>query len=64
MPVPKRKTSKGRRNRRRAHDALKRPNLVTCPVCHEPKLPHQVCPHCGSYRGQEVIEIKEKKRKE
>jgi len=64
MPVPKRKTSKARRDRRRAHDAIKPLNLVPCPTCHQLRPPHQVCPHCGSYRGQEVVKIKEKKKKE
>ncbi|MBC7250922.1 MAG: 50S ribosomal protein L32 [Anaerolineae bacterium] len=59
--LPKRKVSKGRRNRRRSHDALKPMNLVACPQCHEMKLPHQVCPSCGTYRGVQVIEVKEKK---
>lgn len=62
MAVPKRKTSKARRDRRRAHDAIKLPNLVPCPTCHQLRPPHQVCPHCGSYRGQEVVKIKEKKK--
>jgi large subunit ribosomal protein L32 len=61
MPVPKRKTSRGRRDRRRSHDAINPPNLVPCPTCHELRPPHQVCPHCGSYGGKEVVEIKEKK---
>jgi len=59
--LPKRKVSKGRRNRRRSHHALKKPNLVTCPQCHEPMLPHRVCPSCGTYQGVKVIEVKEKK---
>jgi large subunit ribosomal protein L32 len=58
--LPKRKISKGRRDRRRSHLALKRLNLVPCPQCHELRLPHHVCPFCGSYRGVEVIEIKTK----
>jgi len=33
--------------------------VVECPHCHEPKLPHHVCPHCGRYKGKEIIEIKE-----
>ncbi|MBN1179376.1 MAG: 50S ribosomal protein L32 [Anaerolineae bacterium] len=57
--VPKRKISRGRRNRRRAHDAIKLPHLVVCPSCHEMTLPHRVCPHCGMYRGMKVIEVKE-----
>ncbi|MBM4466629.1 MAG: 50S ribosomal protein L32 [Chloroflexi bacterium] len=61
--LPKRKISKGRRNRRRAHNALHSPKLVSCPQCHELRLPHHVCPSCGSYQGVEVIEVKEKKKK-
>jgi len=62
MAVPKRKTSRSRRNRRRAHDAIKVPNLVPCPTCHELRLSHTVCPNCGSYRGQQVVKIEEKKK--
>jgi large subunit ribosomal protein L32 len=58
MPNPKRRHSKARRDRRRAHDALVDPALSVCPHCHEPKQPHRVCPHCGTYRGRAVIEIK------
>lgn len=59
---PKRKISKGRRDRRRSHMALKTTKLVACPQCHELRLPHRVCPSCGSYKGVEVIEIKTKKK--
>ncbi len=58
-PHPKRKISKGRRNRRRAHDALRRPHLITCPSCKAKIPPHQVCPHCGTYRGRQVFEVEE-----
>ncbi len=56
MAVPKKKTSKSRRNMRRSHHALKRVNLSECPNCGETKLPHHVCPACGYYDGREVIE--------
>ncbi len=58
-PLPKRKISKGRRNRRRAHDAISTPKLVECSQCHELHLPHRMCPNCGTYRGRTVIEIEE-----
>jgi large subunit ribosomal protein L32 len=56
-PLPKRKISKGRRDRRRAHDALKARNLVQCTNCGEMHLPHHVCPQCGFYKGREVVSI-------
>ncbi len=59
-PLPKRRVSSGRRDRRRAHDALKARNIVTCPNCGEPPLPHRVCSNCGHYQGREIIEISEK----
>ncbi|MCD6319328.1 MAG: 50S ribosomal protein L32 [Candidatus Desulfofervidaceae bacterium] len=59
MAVPKRKTSKSRRDKRRTHFKITAPNVIECPHCHEPKLPHRVCPHCGKYKGEEIIEVKE-----
>ncbi len=56
-PLPKRKISKGRRDRRRAHDALKARTLVSCPNCGEMRLPHHVCPSCGFYKGREVVDV-------
>jgi len=44
---------------RRAHDALSAPVKAECPNCHEPKVPHRACPHCGQYKGREVIEVAE-----
>jgi len=60
MAVPKRKTSKTRRNTRRAHDAIKFTAAVErCPNCAEWKERHHVCMACGSYRGRQVFEIEE-----
>lgn len=56
-PLPKRKVSKGRRDRRRTHDNLKARKLVSCPNCGEMRLPHHVCPHCGFYKGREVVDV-------
>ena len=57
MPNPKRRHSKRRTSTRRAHDHLTRAGIAECPDCHEPKLPHRACPHCGRYKGREVIEV-------
>ncbi|MCD6571569.1 MAG: 50S ribosomal protein L32 [Deltaproteobacteria bacterium] len=59
MPVPKRRHSKARRDKRRAHDAIKEPSISFCPNCKEPKLPHRVCLNCGYYNGREVIRLSE-----
>ena len=59
MPVPKRKTSKSKRDSRRAHAKVSAPSVSVCPQCGEAKLPHHVCKSCGSYNGRTVIEIKE-----
>ncbi len=60
--LPKRKLGKGRKGRRRSHLALQAANLVPCPKCHEMRLPHQVCPSCGTYKGIEVLAVKTKKK--
>lgn len=60
MAVPKRKTSKQRRNKRRASAyRLNKATVVECSNCHEPKLPHRVCRSCGHYDGKEIIVIAE-----
>lgn len=59
MAVPKQRTSKTRRNKRRAHDALKPVQVVNCPQCNEPMAPHRVCPSCGMYKGRQVIKVEE-----
>lgn len=55
MAVPKKKSSRSRTRRRKAHWKLSVPNVVSCPQCHAPKLPHRACPNCGTYRGREVL---------
>ncbi len=58
MPVPKKKTSKSRRNMRRSHHARAVAHHARpCPQCSEPVMMHQVCRACGFYRGKEIIEV-------
>ncbi|MCK9221140.1 MAG: 50S ribosomal protein L32 [Limnochordia bacterium] len=58
MALPKRRHSKARVRTRRNSVRTKTPNLVECPQCHEPRLPHRACPNCGTYKGRQVITIK------
>jgi large subunit ribosomal protein L32 len=59
MAVPKKRTSKQRKRKRRTHHKVDVPNLVACKNCGDPKLPHRVCPTCGTYKGEQVIEVEE-----
>lgn len=56
MAVPKKKISKSRRDMRRSHIALKTVNVVACPTCGEPHLPHNMCNACGTYNGRQILE--------
>jgi len=56
MAVPKKKTSKARRDKRRGghtHAVTSAPVNV-CPRCGNPKRPHYACPTCKTYRGREI----------
>lgn len=59
MGVPKKKTSKARRDKRNAHRALSGPALSRCPQCKEMKLPHRICPSCGTYHDRAVLTFEE-----
>jgi large subunit ribosomal protein L32 len=46
-----------RRDRRRAANFKLKPlNVVKCPKCKEPVLPHRACPACGTYKGEQITE--------
>jgi large subunit ribosomal protein L32 len=55
MAVPKKRQSRTRRDKRRAQHKASSPRLNECPRCHSLRLPHRVCPTCGTYAGREVI---------
>jgi len=54
MAVPKKKTSKSRRDKRRATHRIEAPRVNTCPQCGRPKQPHRMCPNCKTYAGREI----------
>ncbi|WP_078883963.1 50S ribosomal protein L32 [Streptomyces sp. NRRL S-340] len=51
------KKSRARTRHRRAHWKAARPALVACanPACGRPTPGHIACPHCGTYRGRQVL---------
>jgi len=55
VAVPKRRKSRSKRNmRRQQHDRVAAPNIVPCPNCGEPVVPHRACAACGHYKGRPV----------
>ena len=57
MAVPKQKQSHSRTSKRRAQHKISAPTYNACPQCHSPRLPHRVCPVCGTYAGREVVHL-------
>jgi large subunit ribosomal protein L32 len=57
--VPKKRMSSTRRDRRRAaNNNLRTPvQVILCPKCKEPVLPHRACAACGTYKGREVLKV-------
>lgn len=60
MPNPKRRHSRTRRDKRRAHWKLTLPTLVRCntPGCDGTHMSHYVCPVCGKYDGRQVLTLR------
>ena len=57
MAVPKKRTSKQRKRKRRTHYKAEPVTVGTCPKCGDPRVPHRVCPSCGFYGGEAVLAI-------
>jgi large subunit ribosomal protein L32 len=60
MAVPKKRTTKAKRNMRRSHHGRARLQLGICPKCSQPVPGHTACLNCGTYRGREVIDVLKK----
>ncbi|MEM9702058.1 MAG: 50S ribosomal protein L32 [Planctomycetota bacterium] len=56
MAVPKRRTSKARKRKRRSHMSRTAPQVAPCPQCGTVRPTHVVCPTCGFYMGRTLIE--------
>ena len=55
MAVPKRKTSKSKRNMRRSHDAIKLINLIEDKESGEPRISHRLDISTGIYNGRQIL---------
>ena len=60
MANPTHRHTRARRDKRRANWKGQTPNIVLCPECSEPRLPHRACASCGMYAGRKVLDIVEK----
>ncbi|WP_038559731.1 50S ribosomal protein L32 [Neorickettsia helminthoeca] len=63
MPVPKRKTTPGKRGQRRSHDALSPDMFVTNKTTGEFQRPHHISLD-GFYNGRQVLSRKKKKEQQ
>ena len=64
MPLPKRRFSRSRRDKRRTQLNLKATGLSRCPNCGAARLSHRICPSCGQYRGRQVVPVQAKGKKD
>jgi len=62
MPVPKRKRSRARRDKRFANKGMSVKALATCANCSVALMPHQACGSCGFYKGTKVLVTKADRR--
>ncbi len=61
MAVPKRKTSKSKRNMRRSHDSISLVNILEDKDSGEPRLSHRIDLSTGMYNGKQILRKKETK---
>ena len=54
---PKNRSSRARRDSRRANWKMSTPNLVKCSKCGALVMPHRVCKNCGSYNKREIVKV-------
>tara|TARA_X000000368_G_C22789724_1_gene605350 strand:- start:475 stop:648 length:174 start_codon:yes stop_codon:yes gene_type:complete len=57
MAVPKRKTSKARRNKRRSHHKISDVNIIEDKKSGEYRLSHHIDLKSGYYNGKKILDI-------
>ncbi len=58
MAVPKRKTSKSRRNKRRSHHRISSMNVIEDKKSGEFRLSHHIDLKTGMYNGKQILDPK------
>ena len=58
MAVPKRKTSKSRRNKRRSHQRISSINIIEDKKSGEYRLSHHIDLKTGMYNGKQILNPK------
>ncbi|MBI4084319.1 MAG: 50S ribosomal protein L32 [Candidatus Levybacteria bacterium] len=58
---PKKRHSRARQGKRRAHIKLSTPQTTVCPNCDNMHESHTICPRCGYYKRKQYIAIKQQK---
>ena len=59
MAVPKRKTSRSKRDMRRSHDSLNLINIIEDKDSGEPRISHRLDISTGIYNGRQILKKKE-----
>tara|TARA_Y100001936_G_C15446501_1_gene346876 strand:- start:44 stop:217 length:174 start_codon:yes stop_codon:yes gene_type:complete len=57
MAVPKRKTSKSRRNKRRSHHRISKVNIIEDKKSGEYRLSHHIDLKSGYYNGKKILDL-------
>ena len=57
MAVPKRKTSKSKRNMRRSHHRISNPNVIEDKKSGEFRLSHHIDLKSGLYNGKKILDL-------
>ena len=60
MAVPKRKTSKSKRDMRRSHLSLRKINIIEDKESGEPRISHRIDLSTGMYNGKLILKSKDK----
>ncbi|MFA4872775.1 MAG: 50S ribosomal protein L32 [Patescibacteria group bacterium] len=62
MGLPSKRRTKQSKRDRASHFALTPKQLIECPKCKHPTLPHRACAFCGTYRGRQVTKAQDVKK--